>query len=243
MNSNMQGGLAPFASMASEIQNQAGIGTYTPTMTAVGSGGGFTISTALKITLGSGPAKPFFRWWRWQDGVAGGDLPDSQGQNGKCLAATSTAGVMQFIACSGGGGGVTSIQPQNNGTNYGSAQTGAIVMNFANCTVSSTFTITCPGSGTQTIASGAQAMGTPTVTSGTCSSAITATATGTLTTDVIIATPAVDPSGVSGYAPSATGGLYIYAWPTADAVNFKLCNNTASGITPAALTMNWKVVR
>jgi hypothetical protein len=49
--------------------------------------------------------------------------------------------------------GVTSIQPQNNGTPYGSAQTGAITMNFANCTVSATFTITCP-SGTGTVNSG-----------------------------------------------------------------------------------------
>jgi len=93
------------------------------------------------------------------------------------------------------------------------------------------------------IASGAQALGTPTVTTGTCSSAVTATATGTLTSDVIIATPAVDPTGVTGYAPSATGSLYIQAYPTTDTANFKVCNNTSGSLTPSAMTMNWRVVR
>ena len=46
--------------------------------------------------------------------------------------------------------GVSSIQPQNNGVNYGSPLTGAITMNFANCTVSATFTITCSSTGANT---------------------------------------------------------------------------------------------
>ena len=46
---------------------------------------------------------------------------------------------------SASGSGVSSIQPENNGTPYGSPLTGAVTMNFANCTVSSTFTITCLG--------------------------------------------------------------------------------------------------
>src|ERR1039457_2959537 len=45
---------------------------------------------------------------------------------------------------------VSSIQPQNDGVNYGSPLTGAITMNFANCTVSATFTITCSSTGANT---------------------------------------------------------------------------------------------
>lgn len=59
---------------------------------------------------------------------------------GWCLIANGVLADPSFQACPG----VTSIQPQNNGVDYGSPQTGAVVMNFANCTVSATFTITCP---------------------------------------------------------------------------------------------------
>ena len=64
-----------------------------------------------------------------------------------------TDGVQNRIAQSGGGG-VTSIQPSNNGTPYGSPLTGAITINFANCIVSATFTITCPAGGSGTVNSG-----------------------------------------------------------------------------------------
>src|ERR1039458_2825046 len=64
-----------------------------------------------------------------------------------------TDGVQNRIAQSGGGG-VTSIQPSNNGTPYGSPLTGAITINVANCIVSATFTITCPAGGSGTVNSG-----------------------------------------------------------------------------------------
>jgi hypothetical protein len=95
----------------------------------------------------------------------------------------------------------------------------------------------------QTIALGTTAMGTAAITSGACASVVTVTATGTATTDTIAATPNVDPTGVSGYGPSASGSLYIQAYPTANNVNFKVCNNTAGTITPAALSLNWAVRR
>jgi hypothetical protein len=94
------------------------------------------------------------------------------------------------------------------------------------------------------IASGAQALGTPTVSQGTCSNAITATATGALASDRIVASPAVDPSGVSGYAPSTTGSLYVIAFATTDTVSFKVCyNGSLASLAAAALTMNWAVER
>ena len=95
----------------------------------------------------------------------------------------------------------------------------------------------------QTIASGTATMGTAAIASGVCAAAVTATATGTLTTDRIVATPNVDPTGVSGYGPSASGSLYIQVFPTANTVSFKVCNNTSGSITPAALTLNWAVLR
>lgn len=96
---------------------------------------------------------------------------------------------------------------------------------------------------TQTIANGTAAMGTSAISSGSCATVVTVSATGVATTDVITATPNADPTSVTGYAVSASGSLYIQAYPTANNVNFKVCNNTSASITPSALTLNWKVVR
>lgn len=93
------------------------------------------------------------------------------------------------------------------------------------------------------IANGTSAMGTSPIASGTCATTVTTSATGVVATDVIVYTPNVDPQGVTGYAVSASGSLYIWAYPTANDVNFEVCNNTAGSITPAALTLNWKVTR
>lgn len=96
---------------------------------------------------------------------------------------------------------------------------------------------------TQTIASGAKALATGAISSATCTSAQTDTATGTATTDAVIATFNGDPTAVTGYIPSTSGMLTIIAYPTSNTVNFKVCNNTASSITPGAVTINWRVVR
>jgi hypothetical protein len=37
--------------------------------------------------------------------------------------------------------------------------------------------------------------------------------------------------------------LTIIKYPTFGNVNFKVCNNTANGITPGHVTLNWRVVR
>lgn len=90
--------------------------------------------------------------------------------------------------------------------------------------------------------SGTATMGTGGISSGTCATAVAVTATGVTTASVIIATPTVDPTGVTGYAPSASGSLFIWAYPTANTVNFKVCNNTSGTITPSALTLNWRAL-
>jgi hypothetical protein len=96
---------------------------------------------------------------------------------------------------------------------------------------------------TATIASGSTALATGAITSATCATAVTATATNTATTDVVTASFNGDPTAVTGYIPSTAGMLTIFAYPTANNVNFKVCNNTAGSITPGAITLNWRVVR
>ena len=102
---------------------------------------------------------------------------------------------------------------------------------------------TSAGPLTGTVASGAVALGTSAIASGACASVITATATGTLTTDVIQANFNTDVSAVPGYSPSASGSLYIRSYPTPNNVNFLVCNSTTGSITPGAATLNWRVER
>ena len=99
------------------------------------------------------------------------------------------------------------------------------------------------GGVTSTIASGTSALGTGAISSGTCASAVTTSATNTATTDVILAAFNGDPTAVTGYIPSTNGMLTIIVYPTLNNVNFKVCNNTGSSITPGAITLNWRVVR
>jgi hypothetical protein len=96
---------------------------------------------------------------------------------------------------------------------------------------------------TQTIASGQTALGTTLIASGAASSILTIAATGVLSTDNVAADFASDPSGVTGYAPSASGMLTIIKFCTPGFVNFYQYNNTGSGITPGAININWRVTR
>lgn len=96
---------------------------------------------------------------------------------------------------------------------------------------------------TTTIASGTSALGTSAIGSGAKATTVTTTATGTLTTDTIMADFNADPTAVTGYSPTANGMLTIIKFPTANAVNFIVVNNTNASITPGAITLNWKVVR
>lgn len=96
---------------------------------------------------------------------------------------------------------------------------------------------------TRTIASGAKALATSAISSATCTSAQTDTATGTASTDAIIVSFNGDPTAVTGYVPLTAGMLTIIPYPTTNTVNFKVCNNTGSSITPGAVTINWRVVR
>ena len=112
-------------------------------------------------------------------------------------------------------------------------------------TATGTTSVTLPTSGTlsTTIASGTSALGTSAISSATCATVVTTSATNTATTDVVWWGFNGDPTAVTGYAPSTAGMLTIIAYPTANNVNFKVCNNTTSSITPGAITLNWRIVR
>jgi hypothetical protein len=100
-----------------------------------------------------------------------------------------------------------------------------------------------PGTAIQLIASGTLALATASIASGACATAQTVAATGTLTTDTILASFNGDVTGVTGYTAATTGSLRVDVFPTANNVSARVCNNTAAAITPGAVTINWRVVR
>jgi hypothetical protein len=91
------------------------------------------------------------------------------------------------------------------------------------------------------VASGTATMGSSAIASHACATAVTVSATGVLTTDTIQFTPNADPTSTTGYLPGAM--LTVIPYPTANNVNFVVCNNTGLSITPTAITFNWLVVR
>lgn len=95
----------------------------------------------------------------------------------------------------------------------------------------------------QNIATGTAALPTSAIASGACASTGALTATGVVSTDTISVSPNTDPTAITGYAASASGSLYVQAFPGANVVTFKVCNNTSGTITPSALSLNWAVRR
>jgi len=91
------------------------------------------------------------------------------------------------------------------------------------------------------ISSGTAAMGTSAISAGTCATVVTVSAPGVVTTDVISVGFNGDPTATTGYLPTAM--LTLVPYPTANNINIKACNLTGSSITPAALTVNWRVGR
>ena len=96
---------------------------------------------------------------------------------------------------------------------------------------------------TRTIFIGTLALGTSAIASGATATVVTASAPGALTTDNVMCDFNSDPTGVTGYSSSANGILTIIKYITADNVNIKVENNTASSITPGAITLQCRVLR
>lgn len=104
-------------------------------------------------------------------------------------------------------------------------------------------TLSSAGGLTTTIASGTSALGTGAIGSATCATLVTTSATNVATTDVVSWGFNGDTNAVTGYVPLVAGMLTIKAYPTSNNVNFSVCNNTSSSVTPGAVTLNWRVVR
>jgi hypothetical protein len=93
----------------------------------------------------------------------------------------------------------------------------------------------------QTVAAGTSAMATSLLGAGVCAAAVTTVAANVLTTDSIMWSFNAAPG--TGYGSATGAGLVIQSYPTAGNVNFVVCNPTAGNITPAAATLNWRVIR
>jgi hypothetical protein len=136
---------------------------------------------------------------------------------------------------------------------------GALVMKFTKTAVQSLVPFTLNDtthtgcvtatSGVVSIASGTNCsivdvqvvMPTVAITANTCfgsalNTEATVTMTGVTTTMAFSASPTTNPAAVTGWGSS--GGLVLWMRPTANTLNWQVCNQTASSITPGALTMN-----
>jgi len=101
----------------------------------------------------------------------------------------------------------------------------------------------CGTGTTTTICSGTVALGTSLIASGAAATTVTATCTGLASTDNIMLDFNGSPLAVTGYVPSANGMLAIIKWPSTNTINVSVVNNTSAGITPGAITLNYRVVR
>lgn len=96
-------------------------------------------------------------------------------------------------------------------------------------------TATGCGSGSN-IANVAIALPTTAIAANTCTAAATVTMSGLLTTSTFTTAFATDPSAVVGWG--ANGGLAFEPWPTANTLNYKVCNQSPASVTPGALSLN-----
>jgi hypothetical protein len=98
---------------------------------------------------------------------------------------------------------------------------------------------TAAGSATvgQLVASGIATLGTSLISATSSASVVTVAASGVVSTDSI--EHAFNAAPGAGY----TSGLFVQAYVTSGNVNFLVTNPTAGNLTPAAATLNWRVLR
>lgn len=99
------------------------------------------------------------------------------------------------------------------------------------------------GAAAQIICSGQIALSTGAIGSG-ARGTNTLTCTGLSgTSDTISCTFSGDTNAVTGYAPSASGGITLKTWASTNTINVDQVNNTSGSITPGAATINCKGIR
>lgn len=180
-------------------------------------------------------------------------LSNAANQNPTIAAATGSFGNGWYTTACNMGAGTQTITPTTStiggastyvlpaGT-VGSPKCAAVISDGTNYRVVPEFSAAGGGNVTL-IANGTSVLGTGAIGSAACATAVTTTATGTATTDVIGWGFNGDPTAVTGYVPLVAGMLTIIAYPSANNVNFKVCNNTSASVTPGAITLNWRVSR
>lgn len=223
------------------------LGTDCPTVPAGNSGavrltvsGTDTAGAIGVISSGSGQGTPV---QVQLDGIYGHNLTD-----GAVVESSCTAG--QFYGIAGGGldngAGICSSVDSCGRAGIALLATSGTCNSSTPCHVPiriAPASCSTSGGGTTTIASGTATLGTSAISSASCATVVTVSATGVLSTDDIMADFNADPTSTTGYAPSTSGTLTIIKYPTANNVNFKVCNSTVSSITPGAVVLNWRVTR
>lgn len=189
---------------------------------ALGAGGGGVTATGAFRAIGTGGS------------ISATSADGSFSAGGNRAFMDITGGNARIGSLNGGGAAVSMGLFVNN--------TAAVQFSTAGLPTSGT-AVSSTGGFPVNIASGTSALGTGAISSGTCASVVTTAATNVATTDVLLAGFNGDPTATTGYVPSTAGMLTIIAYPSANNVNFKVCNNTGSSITPGAVTLNWRVVR
>ena len=77
-------------------------------------------------------------------------------------------------------------------------------------------------------------VGTTAIAANTCASQTAVTMTGLASTMTLQFTPNANTATVTGWGSPSAGLLYIVAYPTANTVNWSVCNPTSSSITPSS---------
>jgi hypothetical protein len=213
------------------------IANSVPTGTFNGSG-----LTQMKLPVGAGFATAANgevgydstnkNWHLWQNGADVILAPLAAGfVSGNCGAPTASSSTWQ-IADSGNPCGTSSMVYPSAGV---AVSTGAAW----------TTPLTAPAVTqiTGTVYSGTAAMPTGTLLANTCSSIITNSATGVLTTDAVRYSFNSDPTTTSQFNPTNGNPPSIITWPIADNTKVKYCNFSPNPITLQALTLNIYVQR
>jgi hypothetical protein len=133
----------------------------------------------------------------------------------------------------------TQSQPSASDLSNGTTGSGGAVVLATNPTVNGLTFPVASGSAVvgQLVASGTAALGTGLIAATSSATTVTVAATGVVATDSI--EWAFNAAPGTGY----TSGLFVQVYVTSGNVNFVVTNPTAGGLTPAAATLNWRVVR